>query len=225
MISTAYVAHYNAPKFWNELKDQSMPRYNTVVASAFGFALCIYLAVMWTGFLTFGGNSKGFLLNNYASSDRFATFARLAIGAGILFGYPLTFSALREGVMDVLKIPDGAPRDKATTPLTIIMLGAITSLALVLKNVGLVVAFGGALIGAMLIYFVPAVMNINNIKFEAEKAWENDAKKRRRRDVSPSWSLSRAQQAELVSNYGMAAMGVIIAIIGVTTTILGASGH
>lgn len=105
MISTAYVAHYNAPKFLAELKDNSMERFNTVVASAFGFAVLIYVSVMVIGFLSFGGHSTGFILNNYASADKLATIARVAIGGGILCGYPLTFTALRDGVADLLQIP------------------------------------------------------------------------------------------------------------------------
>ena len=35
--------------------------------------------MMSMGFLTFGGNCAGFVLNNYASNDVLASFARLAI--------------------------------------------------------------------------------------------------------------------------------------------------
>jgi hypothetical protein len=52
---------------------------------------------MYIGFLTFGGATLGFVLNNYASSDSLISFARLAIGGALLSGYPFTFSALREG--------------------------------------------------------------------------------------------------------------------------------
>jgi hypothetical protein len=45
---------------------------------------------------------SGFLLNNYAKTDALATIARIAIGAGILCGYPLTFTALREGFLDII---------------------------------------------------------------------------------------------------------------------------
>lgn len=31
MLSTSFVAHYNAPAFYNELKDASMERFNTVI--------------------------------------------------------------------------------------------------------------------------------------------------------------------------------------------------
>lgn len=208
MMSTAFSAHYNAPKFWIDLKNKTPARYNAVVASAFSFAVSIYMTVMWTGFLTFGGHSTGFILNNYSARDQFATLARLAVGLAILFGYPLTFSALREGVFDLLSLPvTGDARTRALVPVTVTMLTLITSLALVLKNLGVVVALSGALIGATLIYFVPAVMNICNIKSKLPRG------------------PTRRQEVELVANYVMALSGVAIAVIGVATTLLGASGH
>ena len=83
MISSAYVAHYNAPKFWNELKDRTRTKYNTVVASSFFISFIIYVIVATAGFYTFGGHSSGFILNNYANSDVLATIARVAIGLGV----------------------------------------------------------------------------------------------------------------------------------------------
>eukprot|EP00966_Prymnesium_polylepis_P018486 425816-Prymnesium_polylepis.1 len=44
---------------------------------------------MVAGYLTFGGASDGYILNNYANSDRFAQAARLAIGGSIVTTYPL----------------------------------------------------------------------------------------------------------------------------------------
>jgi len=38
---------------------------------------------MSVGFLTFGGSSLGFVLNNYSGKDFLATAARLAIGEWI----------------------------------------------------------------------------------------------------------------------------------------------
>lgn len=219
MISTAYVAHYNAPKFWIDLKNKTAARYNTVIATAFGLAAAMYTTVMWTGFLTFGGHSTGFILNNYSPKDHFSTIARLCVGLAILFGYPLTFSALREGTLDLMKVPAAnGGRDKMIIPVTLSLMALITSLALVLKNVGIVVSFSGALIGAMLIYFVPAVMNICNIRTAA-------AATSRQKDKHAVIVYTQNQSLELAANYGMAAMGCIIAVIGVWTTLIGSGGH
>ena len=242
MISTAYVAHYNAPKFYNDLKNKD--DYNLVVVAAFGFAALMYMTVMWAGFLSFGRHSTGFILNNYASSDKAATVARLAIGLAILFGYPLTFGALREGVFDLVGVPGGvvvssgsggrgvaaaktkasSRREELAVPATVGLIGLITALSLVLKNLGLVVSFSGALIGAMLIYTVPAIMNIGNIRRGAGAGGKDKGRGGGGGGESQAAALTTRQRAEVAANVAMAAMGCVIAVIGVATTLKGA-GH
>lgn len=206
LLSTAYVAHYNAPKFWTELKDPSLPRYKTVVSAAFGLAIVTYISMMWVGFLTFGGHSSGLILNNYSSNDQLATFARVAIGLGIICTYPLTFTALRDSLFDFLGISE-ANKERVYYPLTIALLTVITGFALVLRNVGKVVSFSGALIGSMMIYIIPALMNIGNYKHARKTS-----------------SATTIEQVELIGNYFMAAMGVIVAVIGVALNFKGNSG-
>jgi len=208
MISSAYVAHYNAPKFWKELKQPTRPRYNTVVTIAFLASFLVYVTVVLAGFLTFGGHSSGFILNNYASTDSLATIARLAIGAGIVFGYPLTFSALRDGALELLNVK-AEDKNKAFLPTTLGLLGVLTASALVLKNVGAVVSLGGALIGAMLIFTIPAVMNIRNLK----------------KFAGPGANANANVSLELIANYGMAVMGLVMAIIGVYANQRSMGGH
>ena len=58
MMSTSYICHYNAPKFYAELKDASMPRFNRVVFTAFFGSTVTYALMMATGFLTFGGAAQ-----------------------------------------------------------------------------------------------------------------------------------------------------------------------
>ena len=225
MLSTAFVAHYNAPKFWAELKNKTEQRYHTVIASSFGFAAAMYLSVMWTGFLTFGGHSTGFILNNYSGKDAFATVARICIGLAILFGYPLVFSALREGLFDLMRLPAvGDARAKHNVPATAVLMGLITALALKLTNLGLVVSLSGALIGAMLIYFVPAVMNICNIRKEALDAAAMGKGKNSAAAAAVAVRYTRKQHTELLANYAMGLMGVLIAVNGVATTLMSAGG-
>ena len=101
MLSTSFIAHYNAPGIYEELKDNTMARFNQVVLGAFGAATSITVLVMAVGFATFGGASSGLILNNYANSDLFASLARLAIGVAIVTGYPFAFSAVRDGILDI----------------------------------------------------------------------------------------------------------------------------
>jgi len=200
MLSTSYVAHYNAPKFYSELKDNTMGRFNTVVGGAFLSAIALLVFVMCTGFLSFGGNTLGFVLNNYASTDNLATLGRFAIGLALLTGYPFTFSALREGVLDLQNI-QGVNRDAAFGKTTLVMLSLVTALALVLKDVGFVVSLTGALFGCTIMFVVPSIMNIAAIK-------------------KISARTGKQSSTEIALNYGMIGTGLSMAAIGVVVSVL-----
>ena len=72
-----------------------------MVGVSFALAISAFVLMMNLGYLTFGGVTSGFVLNNYANSDVLATFARMAIGVALLTGYPFTFCAMRDGIMDL----------------------------------------------------------------------------------------------------------------------------
>lgn len=200
MLSTAYIAHYSAPTFYNELQNPTMTRFNTVVGGAFGASIAFFLFIMGIGYSTFGGNTLGFVLNNYSRSDSLATVARFAIGIALLTGYPFTFSALREGILDFMKVPTHQ-RSKMSTPVTLGMLSVLTMLALVLKDVGFVVSVSGALFGCLLMFIVPAVMNIRLL------------------------TASGGNKSEVFFNYGIVGTGVIMAILGVYVSIMKQMGQ
>ena len=99
---------------------------------------------MTWGFLTFGAASQGLILNNYATSDPLAFIARLGIGCSIIFSYPINFIGLREGVLGLL----GATGESDTTHVvsTVLLLAVACGISMMTKNLGLVVALGGALV-------------------------------------------------------------------------------
>ena len=158
--------------------------------------------------MTFGQASTGFILNNYATNDVLATVARVAIGTGILCGYPLTFTALRDGFLDLVGVNQPMQRDRLSLLVTAGILALITAVALVMQNVGSVVGFSGALIGATLIFIMPATMNICNMNAEY-----------RRNAALALPALSKHQSLKLSIEYFinafMAISGVAIAVIGV----------
>lgn len=204
MLSTSFIAHYNAPRFLTELKNPTMQRYNTVVANAFVMSISIYLFVTTVGFLTFGGNSLGFILNNYSGADNLATLARLAIGGAILTGYPFTFTALKDGLLDLFKVPS-EKRAALIPAFNVGLLTLITAAALVLKDVGFVVSLSGALFGAALMFIAPAMMNICNIR--------NAAK-------SQGIAVAGGKRFEVAANFGLIGTGVVLTVVGVTVSVL-----
>jgi sodium-coupled neutral amino acid transporter 11 len=76
--------HYNAARFYTELKDRSLPRFGAAVSLSFGLTALLYVAIASIGYLTFGGNCAGYILNNYSPHDPLASISRLAVGLSVL---------------------------------------------------------------------------------------------------------------------------------------------
>ena len=193
MLSTAFVAHYNAPKFYGELAppadgSSKVPKFNLVCGLAFGVAAVVMGIVMSFGYLTFGAASQGLILNNYATSDTLAFLARVGIAVSIIFSYPLNFIALRENLLGMLKLDKAKASVHVASSLLLIV--AMNGLALFLKDLGLVVGLGGAALGSALVYILPAFMAI----FEKGGALST--------------------KAEKLGNWALAALGVFFAALG-----------
>lgn len=157
MLSTAFMAHYNAPKFYWELKDTSIPRFNRVVALSFAGAVLLMAVTAVAGFATFGAGCSSLILNNYAAKDSLMSLSRAAVTVSLMFSYPLAFVGVREGLLDLLKVPM-QKRDRLSDPLSVGLLAIITGLAFMLKDIGVILALGGATWGNCVIYLFPAVM-------------------------------------------------------------------
>lgn len=159
MLSTAYMAHFNAPKFFLELKDNTLPRYHTVVYTSFGISIVLMAGMTAMGFLTFGASSSGLILNNYSPHDALIFASRLAVALSLVFSYPLAFQGCRDGVLDLFQVSsERRADDKFVNLTTVALLGILTALAVTLNDVGFVLAFGGATLGNLLTYVYPALM-------------------------------------------------------------------
>eukprot|EP00566_Odontella_aurita_P009656 CAMPEP_0113538780 /NCGR_PEP_ID=MMETSP0015_2-20120614/7556_1 /TAXON_ID=2838 /ORGANISM="Odontella" /LENGTH=510 /DNA_ID=CAMNT_0000438393 /DNA_START=123 /DNA_END=1655 /DNA_ORIENTATION=- /assembly_acc=CAM_ASM_000160 len=170
MLSTAYMAHFNAPKFFNELKNNTIKRYNTVVSTSFAASIAIFAAIASIGFLTFGSASSGLILNNYSTKDALMGLSRIAVAVSLVFSYPLAFTGFRDGVIDLFSIPEEKRTNSFLNKLTVGLLGIITGAALVVKDLSFVLSFGGATLGNALIYVYPALMFRSAVKAMGEKA-------------------------------------------------------
>jgi len=158
MLSTAYMAHFNAPKFYTELEDNTIARYNKLVVTSFGISIAIFCAATALGFGTFGKACAGFVLSNYASKDSLIGISRILVAFSLIFTYPLVFVGCRDGVMDVLNVSFEKRTNAYLNKSTIIILSVVTLAALLLDDVSLVLSLGGATLGNALIYVIPALM-------------------------------------------------------------------
>lgn len=170
MLSTAYMAHFNAPKFFVELKDNTIKRYNTVVGTSFGVSIAIFSAMAALGYLTFGSASSGLILNNYSNKDALMGFSRIAVAISLVFSYPLAFVGCRDGWLDLLQIPESKRNNSTLNKATIAILTCVTLLASKIKELAFIMSFAGATLGNALIYLYPALMFRSAVKNMGDKA-------------------------------------------------------
>ena len=162
MLSTAFMAHYNAPKFYWELENNTLARYQLVVAVSFTVALVLFAAVSSFGFATFGKACAGLVLNNYSTDDPLMSLSRVAVALSLLFSYPSAFVGVRDGFLDLLGVKDRG--DRLLNSVTVILLTMIAAMAYVVRDLGKVLAFAGATWGNAVIYLLPSFMFINCAK-------------------------------------------------------------
>eukprot|EP00560_Eucampia_antarctica_P003160 CAMPEP_0197836166 /NCGR_PEP_ID=MMETSP1437-20131217/28152_1 /TAXON_ID=49252 ORGANISM="Eucampia antarctica, Strain CCMP1452" /NCGR_SAMPLE_ID=MMETSP1437 /ASSEMBLY_ACC=CAM_ASM_001096 /LENGTH=484 /DNA_ID=CAMNT_0043442135 /DNA_START=109 /DNA_END=1563 /DNA_ORIENTATION=+ len=170
MLSTAYICHFNAPKFYIELENNTVARFNKVVFTSFGISTVIFCIATALGFLTFGSNSSGFVLSNYSTNDTLMKISRLAVAFALIFTYPLVFVGCREGVLDLFNVQKEKRTNALLDKITFCLLTLITLAAMKVKDLSFVLAFGGATLGNALIYIFPALMFRKAIKDMGEGA-------------------------------------------------------
>lgn len=205
MVFEAYVMHYNSPSFYRDLKDRSLPRFKVAVSASFLTSAILYMAIASLGYLTFGGNSNTFILNNYSPFDVCATFSRLAVGLSTLMAYPLVFHGVRDGVMDIMAIPLPERTPERRDQLTYLLLSFITLMACFVTDLGMINAVGGGLIATAIVFVYPSIMFYAAIK-------KSDA------DTS-----IKKDDREVIVVISLAAFGVILGLVGAYLAVAGIS--
>jgi amino acid permease len=158
ILSTGYVAHYNAPRYYFELKDHTTGRFKVVVNVSFFSAAITYMCISTLGFLTFGDHSTGFVLDNYSYRDPMATLSRFGVALSVVFACPLLFQGAREGLWGLLGGQSHDEESFSKRFMTIILLIIITLLAIKVNDLTFVLSFGGATLLSTIIYIFPTLM-------------------------------------------------------------------
>ena len=70
-----------------------------------GFGATVVLSILFTsfGFLTFGGASSGFILNNYSTRDFGAVLCRVLTIVTLICGYPIVLGGSRSALFALTK--------------------------------------------------------------------------------------------------------------------------
>ena len=164
-LSLAYIAHYNAPAYYRELKDTSGPKFSGMVRTGFVMLTALYVITMTAGYSTFGEATQGNILLSYHPKDFLSTMGRVATGLSILFGFPLVAAGAREGVSSFFE-GIGFPSvgsDKNHFMLVFSILAIVTLISTTVKDVSLVVGLTGAVMGSLIVFIIPSIIYIKSV--------------------------------------------------------------
>jgi sodium-coupled neutral amino acid transporter 11 len=141
----------------NQKASPTIKKFTKMTVFSFVAATLINTLTMTFGFLTFGGNSAGIVLNNYSALDVGASVSRLTVAVSVIGGYPFLIKACRSEVLELLTQKEVTRSLERKT--TTILLCILTFLCVgVLEDAGFVVSLNGALMGSNLIYTFPALL-------------------------------------------------------------------
>lgn len=198
MLATAFLVHMSSPEFYQTLKDASPTRFAKLSTIGFACTAGISALMMILGFLTFGGASKGMILNNYSTLDSGATLCRLLMGVSLLGSYGFLSNAVRNAYYQISykgkEITDAIHYRSSR-----LLVGSVTALALLMNDAGFVVSVNGAVLGSSLIYIIPAFLFLKSTE---------------RRVAEGALKVSSLLRIERWWNRGLISLGAFLALAG-----------
>jgi len=170
-LGLAYVAHYNSPTMYRELKDTNAHRFTKMVSIAYSILILLYIITMAAGYSTFGDNTMGNILLNYHKNDLLAILGQVATGFSILFGFPLVAAGARESLVGAaagLGYPQlGAPQNHGK--LVIVMLALVTVVSINATDISYVMGLTGAALGSFICYICPSMLYVKAVEISKGK--------------------------------------------------------
>lgn len=203
----SFTAHYNAPKFYQELENTNAKRFSLASAVGIASALAIYGIFGSVSYATFQAETNANVLANYSASSLIAVFSRLAMMIVVLTTYPLAYQAMKSCLF---------ASDAAASPLPTawskdwrvdVMLVLMTALpAAVLTDIGLVLDYKGSVLGGFVSLLIPCMSYMQSLKMDHGE--------------HPSLSPTEIKyyNAKLVSASAVGCWAIVCSIGGLITT-------
>lgn len=167
VMTSAYIAHYNAPTFMAELAEHPTPWTAYCIATVVSFAVAAvgYATFSAAGFARFSPTALGNILLNY-ESNIYILVAWLSMAAALIVSYPLQMNIIRDIVARVLQLQppssDGdSPRGAKPSPwsaMTVTAVATTVMLGTYFTDISRVLALRGALLGCPLSFVLPGIM-------------------------------------------------------------------
>ena len=93
----------------------------------------------------------------------------ITVNTDMNISYPLAFTGVRDGILDIANVKDEKRTDGLLNAVTVTLLAGVTGLALVIRDLRVLLAFGGATWGNFVTYLFPICMLLSLAKKNSAK--------------------------------------------------------
>jgi len=168
LLSYCFVAHYNAPRYYTELKDKENDQFLFLKMAGFAYlgSASIYIGTIALAMTLFGKNSYSFALNNFVARDPIGLISRIAFGTSVLASYPLIFLAMRNWFAQ--QFSKLSPSLGGIKKVSAILLLLICFLTTKVSDIGIVGSIAGGVFGSSMMFVFPPLMYIGALKKQAK---------------------------------------------------------
>jgi hypothetical protein len=168
LLSYCFVTHYNAPRYYSELDNQENDpnKFLKMTGIAYLGGTILYYLTMLLGYNLFGLHSQSFALNSFAPKDIYGGISRIAFGTSVLASFPLIFLNMRNWFIE--KAKKHAPNLGAVKPMSAVLLALISLMTSRCKDIGIVGALSGGVLGTSMMYIFPPIMYIGALRKKAK---------------------------------------------------------
>eukprot|EP00927_Polykrikos_kofoidii_P084615 TRINITY_DN8975_c0_g1_i1.p1 TRINITY_DN8975_c0_g1~~TRINITY_DN8975_c0_g1_i1.p1 ORF type:complete len:438 (+),score=43.22 TRINITY_DN8975_c0_g1_i1:74-1387(+) len=214
-----FKAHYNAPRFYDELAG-SLPAFTRMVLFSFTMALTFYMIFAVAGLGRWGDSVLGNVLKNYPAEGCMPILLA-SIGMEVIFTYPLIFTTARESIIGLVPALQRANRSNphgAHTILTIVLVLVTSLVACCIRDVSLVIGLCGATIGSCLCWIFPAMIYLKLV-FGKRKEEADVASLEEARDLEETRDLVESKRArqpaeQIKPSSGLIGLSLMLVVAG-----------
>ena len=179
----AFTCHQNIFPIVNELHNRTQERLNRIIFCSIGFTLLLFMVVALEGYSTFGSQVRGDILLNYPENAN-VTMLRICIAFMLSLHYPLQLDPSRRCITSLVKVVSGWRQriptsvllesdqnnqdDRLFNTITVSFLLLSFGVAMVVDDLGVVLAMVGATGSTLVSYILPGLLYI---KLQPEFDW------------------------------------------------------
>ncbi|KAJ1453552.1 transmembrane amino acid transporter protein-domain-containing protein [Pelagophyceae sp. CCMP2097] len=159
-LVVAYLCHYNALQYYNELEPNAgqrhaaPKRYGAVALRSIVLTSIVFSLSLFGGRAAFGESAMPNVLNNLGG-DVVSSLAKLGTGVAILSGFPLMFAGLKAALDGVTAF--GAPGSRRGTHVSLLVAFGAAAAVATDEDIGLVIELLGSTLGCAAVYIVPGL--------------------------------------------------------------------